>query len=105
MADPLALLAQYGGADIAAMMGAILAARLASVPVILDGAAALAAGALAARLSPGGADHCAAATDFSSIAFLSRELAIESILKSAIDCPLAGVSALSLVRAAAALLA
>jgi nicotinate-nucleotide--dimethylbenzimidazole phosphoribosyltransferase len=104
-ADPLTLLASHGGADIAAMLGAILAARLAGVPVLLDGAAALAAGALAARLSPGGADHCAAACETEGGASFKNDLAIESVLKSGVEPPFAGVAALSLLKSAATLLA
>lgn len=37
LSDPLAVLARLGGREIAAMAGAILAARLQRVPVVLDG--------------------------------------------------------------------
>jgi nicotinate-nucleotide--dimethylbenzimidazole phosphoribosyltransferase len=104
-ADPLTLLASIGGADIAAMLGAILAARLAGVPVLLDGAAALAAGALAARLSPGGADHCAAASEPDGDTGFKNDLAIESVLRSGGEPPFAGVVALSVLKSAAILLA
>jgi nicotinate-nucleotide--dimethylbenzimidazole phosphoribosyltransferase len=56
--DPLALLAALGGPDIAAMVGAILAARLAGAAIILDGDGARAAGALVKRLRADGIDHC-----------------------------------------------
>ena len=46
--DPLELLAAKGGPDIAAMLGVILASRLAGFPLILDGAAAYAAARIAA---------------------------------------------------------
>jgi nicotinate-nucleotide--dimethylbenzimidazole phosphoribosyltransferase len=59
--DPLAILAALGGPDIAAIMGAILAARLAGVAVILDGMAAAAAGEIVRRLRPDGLDHCLSA--------------------------------------------
>jgi len=103
-ADPLTLLASHGGADIAAMLGTILAARLAGVPVLLDGAAALAAGALAARLSSGGANHCAAACAPQEGSAFKNDLAIESVLKSGVEPPFAGVAALSLLKSAATLL-
>jgi nicotinate-nucleotide--dimethylbenzimidazole phosphoribosyltransferase len=61
--DPLALLASLGGPDIAAMAGAILAARLAGTAVILDGKAAEAAAAIVKRLRPDAIDHCLAAGD------------------------------------------
>jgi nicotinate-nucleotide--dimethylbenzimidazole phosphoribosyltransferase len=56
--DPLALLAALGGPDIAAMAGAILAARLAGVAIVLDGKGAEAAGAIVKRLRNDAIDHC-----------------------------------------------
>jgi len=104
--DPLALLAGLGGPDIAAMLGVILAARFASVPVILDGAGALAAGAVAQRLRSGGADHCrAAAADPVRPAGFVPEAGIEALLQFAIDPPLAGAAALHLAKGAQILLA
>jgi nicotinate-nucleotide--dimethylbenzimidazole phosphoribosyltransferase len=58
LTDPLDLLAALGGADIAAILGVILAARLAGIPVLLDGIAAHAAAAVAQRLRPDAIDHC-----------------------------------------------
>ena len=58
--DPLAALAALGGREMAAMAGAVLAARLGRVPVILDGYIATAsAGALEAA-RPGALAHCVA---------------------------------------------
>ena len=59
--DPLALLARHGRHALAALAGAVIAARMARVPVILDGFAALAAGAALFRLDPAALDHCALA--------------------------------------------
>ncbi len=59
--DPLATLAQHGGVETCAMVGAILAARLAKVPVLLDGVAAEAAAAVLARMSAEATLHCASA--------------------------------------------
>jgi len=59
--DALATLAQHGGLETCAMLGAILAARLAKVPVLLDGLAAEAAAAVLARLSAEATLHCASA--------------------------------------------
>ena len=56
--DPLELLAALGGPDIAALLGLILAARLARVPVVLDGAAAEAAAGVARALRADALDHC-----------------------------------------------
>lgn len=57
-ADPFALLARLGGYDIAAMTGALIAARMGRVPVLLDGPAALAAALVVARQGDGGVDFC-----------------------------------------------
>jgi len=103
-ADPLAVLAAKGGPDIAAMLGAILAARLAGVPVMLDGSAALAAAALAARLIAGVGDHCRAATPRSGSS-LGGGFEIPHILSFSIDPPLAGLAAVPLAKTATLLLA
>ena len=98
--DPLALLAALGGPDIAALLGAILAARMAGVPVILDGAAALAAGSLGRRLRADAVMHCRAAAEGERVAVPW----IPPVLGFAIDPPLAGAAAIPLLRAAATLL-
>ena len=56
--DPLALLQCLGGQELAAIAGAVLAARLAHVPVLLDGYAGTAAAAVLHVLKPGLLDHC-----------------------------------------------
>ncbi|UMY19404.1 nicotinate-nucleotide--dimethylbenzimidazole phosphoribosyltransferase [Methylobacterium organophilum] len=58
--DPLAVLARLGGREIAAMAGAILAARLQKVPVVIDGYVATAAAAILHALDPRALDHCIA---------------------------------------------
>lgn len=58
--DPLDLLRRLGGREIAAMAGAVLAARTQRVPVILDGYVVCAAAAVLHALSPGLIDHCIA---------------------------------------------
>jgi nicotinate-nucleotide--dimethylbenzimidazole phosphoribosyltransferase len=58
--DPLEALRRVGGRELAAMFGAVLAARLRRVPVILDGYVAGSAAAVLARLSAGGLDHALA---------------------------------------------
>jgi len=58
LADPLEVLRRLGGHEIAAMAGAIVAARFCRVPVVVDGYVASAAAAIVAAASPGGADHC-----------------------------------------------
>jgi nicotinate-nucleotide--dimethylbenzimidazole phosphoribosyltransferase len=58
--DPLEVLARLGGREIAAMAGAILAARLQRVPVVLDGYVATAAAAILHAIDPAALDHCLA---------------------------------------------
>jgi len=58
--DPLEILSRLGGRDIAAMAGAILAARLQRIPVVLDGYVATAAAAILHALHPSAIDHCIA---------------------------------------------
>ena len=56
--DPLEVLRRLGGHELAAIAGAILAARLARTPVLLDGFACTAAAAVLYRLGPHLLDHC-----------------------------------------------
>jgi len=58
--DPLELMRRLGGREIAAMAGAIVAARLQKVPVILDGYVVTAAAAILKALEPTALDHCLA---------------------------------------------
>lgn len=60
LGDPLQVLRCLGGREIAAMAGAILAARKHRIPVILDGFIACSAAAVLARAAPGALDHCIA---------------------------------------------
>lgn len=59
--DPLEILRRVGGRETSALAGAILAARTQHVPVILDGAAPLAAAAILQTAAPGATAHCMAA--------------------------------------------
>lgn len=56
--DPLEALRRVGGRELAAIFGAVLTARLRSIPVMLDGFVTAAAAAPLARLAPAGLDHC-----------------------------------------------
>ncbi len=56
--DPLEVLRRIGGREIAAMCGAILAARMEQVPVIVDGFVTTAAASLVHALEPAAIDHC-----------------------------------------------
>jgi nicotinate-nucleotide--dimethylbenzimidazole phosphoribosyltransferase len=55
--DPLDSLLRFGGLDIAAMLGAAATARLAKIPVLLDGKAAEIVKPVLAALKAGAADH------------------------------------------------
>jgi nicotinate-nucleotide--dimethylbenzimidazole phosphoribosyltransferase len=54
------LLRELGGAEMVAIVGAIVQARLRSLPVVLDGFVVTAAAALLEALRPGTLDHCIA---------------------------------------------
>lgn len=60
LGDPLEVLRHFGGFELAAMAGAIVAGRLRRTPVILDGFVATAAAAVLQRLRPDALDHCIA---------------------------------------------
>jgi nicotinate-nucleotide--dimethylbenzimidazole phosphoribosyltransferase len=55
--DPLGIAQALGGRELAAILGAVLAARHHRVPVLLDGFVCTAAAAPLARLARGGLDH------------------------------------------------
>lgn len=104
--DPLDVLARLGGREVAAMAGAILAARLQRIPVILDGYVACAAAAVLHALDPSALDHCVAG-------HLSAEGAHQDVLERLGKVPLLALGlrlgeasgaalAASLVKAAAA---
>lgn len=58
--DPLEVLRRLGGREVAAMAGAILAARMQRVPVVLDGYVVTAAAAVLHALDPRTIEHCLA---------------------------------------------
>ena len=58
--DPIEVLRQLGGREIAAMAGAILAARHHRIPVLLDGFICCAAALVLHRAAPGALDHAVA---------------------------------------------
>lgn len=104
--DPLLILRRLGGRDIAAMAGAILAARLQRIPVLLDGPGSCAAAAVLQALDPRALDHCRAGHR-GGAAFHGRILArlgLEPLLDLGIDRGEGAGAALAagLVKAAAA---
>ncbi len=56
--DPLAVLAQFGGYEIAMMAGALLACAKAGVAVVIDGVICSAAALVALRLAPQAREYC-----------------------------------------------
>jgi nicotinate-nucleotide--dimethylbenzimidazole phosphoribosyltransferase len=60
LGDPMAVAAALGGRELAAIAGAVLAARRHKVPVLLDGFVATSAVLPLARLDAGALDHCRA---------------------------------------------
>ena len=58
--DPLEVLARLGGREIAAMAGAILAARVQKTPVVLDGFVVCSAAAVLHAIDAAALDHCLA---------------------------------------------
>lgn len=56
--EPLDVLVQFGGYEIAMMAGALLASAKAGVPVLIDGFIGTAAALLAVRLAPAARDYC-----------------------------------------------
>ncbi|MEQ9529423.1 MAG: nicotinate-nucleotide--dimethylbenzimidazole phosphoribosyltransferase [Parvibaculaceae bacterium] len=61
LADPLEALRRVGSRELAAIAGAILAARYQRIPVLLDGFVTCAAAAVLHKLEPSALDHCLAA--------------------------------------------
>jgi nicotinate-nucleotide--dimethylbenzimidazole phosphoribosyltransferase len=61
LSDPLAIAAAFGGRELAAILGGVLAARHRNVPVLLDGFVCTAAAAPLGRLHPQGLAHTIAA--------------------------------------------
>ena len=59
--DPLEVLRRLGGRELSAMAGAILAARLQNIPVLIDGYVATAAAAVLFKADSSALDHCLAA--------------------------------------------
>jgi nicotinate-nucleotide--dimethylbenzimidazole phosphoribosyltransferase len=59
--DPFDMLRRLGGLELAAIVGAVMAARLGRVPVVLDGFASTAAAAVLFAADPHALDHCVVA--------------------------------------------
>ena len=81
MTDGLEILRHLGGFELAAIAGAVLAARMAKIPVILDGYASTAAAACLTQLNPAALDHCV-------VGHLSAEPAHAALLEKLGKVPL-----------------
>ena len=82
LADPLEVAAALGGRELAAIAGAVLAARAARVPVLLDGFVTTAAVLPFARLNPALLDHCRAGHVSAEAGhrLLLKEMALDPLL-------------------------
>lgn len=102
--DPVERLRRIGGRELAAMAGAIVAARLQRIPVILDGFEAMVATAILAAAAPGAADHCLVAGRDGTAAHdrLIQQLRLEPVLDTRIrgGDGLAGLMAADLLKTA-----
>jgi nicotinate-nucleotide--dimethylbenzimidazole phosphoribosyltransferase len=58
LGDPFEVMRRLGGLELAAIVGAIIACRMAQTPVLLDGYACTAAAAVLYRINPRLLDHC-----------------------------------------------
>jgi nicotinate-nucleotide--dimethylbenzimidazole phosphoribosyltransferase len=91
--DPLEALRQLGGREIAALTGAIVAARAQSVPVILGGYGAAMAAAVLQRIDPRAVEHVLAG-DASGYRGVSEEIGLTPLIDYGITAG-EGVSALA----------
>ena len=106
LGDPLAVAAALGGRELAAIAGAVLAARAMRVPVLLDGFVTTAAVLPFARLNPKLLDHCRAGHVSAEAGhrLLLEEMALEPLLDLGMRLGEAsgGAVAVALLRAAVA---
>jgi nicotinate-nucleotide--dimethylbenzimidazole phosphoribosyltransferase len=103
--QPLQLLRRLGGRHLAAMTGAIMAARVQQTPVLLDGYGSAVAAAVLHALRPGLVEHCRAAhAESAEHARLLARLGLRPMLNVALrDSEGVGaLAALSLVQVACA---
>lgn len=85
--DPLEVLRRVGGREFAALAGAILAARMEKIPVLLGGHAALAAAVVLHAANPAALDHCrlAGLPNGAGPARAAAKLGLEPLLDLGID--------------------
>lgn len=106
-ADPLERLRRLGSRELAAVAGAIIAARTQRIPVVLDGFDATVAAAMLSAMVPGSIDHCLVAGRDGTAAHdrLIEALQLEPVLDLKIRSGdgLAGLIAAQLLQSAMAL--
>lgn len=109
LSDPLEVLRRLGGREMAAIAGAILAARAQKIPVLLDGDQAIAAACLLQAANPAALDHCrlASVPADTALAKAARRLDLRTVIALDVDLSEGGAAALAVatVRAAALCLA
>jgi len=105
LGDPLGVAAALGGRELAAIAGAVLAARRQGIPVLLDGFVATAAVLPLVRLERGALDHCRAGhvSAESGHRELLRELALDPLLDLGMRLGEASGAAVAILLARAAL--
>ncbi|MEX0956189.1 MAG: nicotinate-nucleotide--dimethylbenzimidazole phosphoribosyltransferase [Rhizobiaceae bacterium] len=103
LADPLEALRRVGGRETAALAGAIVAARIQKVPVLLDGVAAIAAAAVVHAMNPSGIGHCMIADGGSTSHMMAGQIGLEPVLRLGLETSdaSAGAIAAGVVQAAA----
>ena len=104
--DALEILRRVGGRELAAIAGAIIAARFQRIPVLLDGFVSCAAAAVLHRIEPTALDHCLAAhwSGTAPHANLLKKLGKSPLVEARVtrDDGTGAALALSLVKAASA---
>lgn len=100
--EALETIRHVGGREIAAMVGAIIAARYQSIPVILDGFSSLIAALIIKNLKSDGIKHCVIGHISENEAFnpIVEALDIPIVSHTALDnsCGIGGVMGLSLLK-------
>lgn len=103
--DPLEALRRLGGREFAAIAGAILAARMEKVPVIVDGVAGVAAAAVLNALRPDAIGHCRLAALPSGPGYQAADrLGLKPLIGPAAPAGISAALAVGLVKTAVAAL-
>jgi nicotinate-nucleotide--dimethylbenzimidazole phosphoribosyltransferase len=105
--EPLEVLRRLGSREIAAMVGAIIAARYQNVPIILDGLSAVVAAAVVAKINPNAIHHCLLGHSYDDniYDFLNKQLGLEPInlLNVTHDAGIGSMVAVQMIKTALAI--